>query len=148
MCFVGTINVRANVLDEINIMGSEIQLFEGEESAVDDKEQAAADQSTMCTALFGDPTVEGQTAYYLQVALNLLKYVGIICCIALTVVEFMKAVIADNKEMLKPLGKKAFSRLCYAVALFFLPIITSFILKKFVATKKAIRENGFLLYRV
>ena len=83
----------------------------------------------MCDSLFGDPANENDTAHYLQVALDVIKYSGIIACIALTIVEFAKAVIGDDKDMLKPLTQKMFNRMVYAVVLFFLPIITEVILR-------------------
>lgn len=83
----------------------------------------------MCDSLFGDPNNSHDTAHYLQVALDVIKYSGIIACISLTIVEFAKAVIGDNKEMLKPLSQKLFTRMIYVVVLFFLPIITEVILR-------------------
>lgn len=90
------------------------------------------DQFTnMCNSLFGDPNDPSKkdTAYFLQVALDVVKYSGIIACVALTIVDFAKAVIGDDKDMLKPLSQKMFNRMIYAVILFFLPIITEVLLR-------------------
>ena len=89
-----------------------------------------------CTHLLGDPEDDGtisgtgtpSLAYSLQKALHIIKYVGIILCIVLTSVDFAKALFTNDKDMLKPLSKKAFSRLVYVVMLFFLPIIVKTLL--------------------
>ena len=81
-----------------------------------------------CTSLLGKPTNEGDPAYYLQKGLDIIKYLGVILCIVLTIVDFAKAIFSNDKDMLKPLSKKALSRLIYAVLLFFLPIIVKTLL--------------------
>ena len=81
-----------------------------------------------CNNLLGNPKTKGSVAYYLQMALDIIKYVGIVLCIVLTIVDFAKALFGDDKEMYKPLSKKAFSRLIYAVMLFLLPYIVSMVL--------------------
>ena len=86
------------------------------------------DYKKQCNALFGDPTKTGSVAYYLQFILDIIKYAGIILCIFLTIVDFAKALLGDDKDMHKALSKKAFSRLIYAVMLFFLPIIVKVLL--------------------
>lgn len=82
-----------------------------------------------CDSLFGDPEKKGTLAYYLQFALDVIKYVGIVLCVVLTVVDFAKALLSEEKELYKPLAKKAFQRLMYAVCLFFLPIIVKLLLE-------------------
>ena len=84
--------------------------------------------STQCKALFGDPSKSGTVAYYLQFILDVIKYAGIVLCIFLTIVDFAKALLGDDKDMPKSLTKKAISRLIYAVLLFFLPIIVKALL--------------------
>lgn len=81
-----------------------------------------------CRALFGDPNKAGDFAYYLQIILDVIKYAGIVLCIVLTVVDFFKALLGDDKELYKPLTKKMFARFFYAVALFFLPAIVKTLL--------------------
>lgn len=91
-------------------------------------------EDPQCKYLLGDPANDGSIsgtpspAYYLQKALDIIKYVGIILCITLTSVDFAKALFTNDKDMLKPLSKKALSRLVYVVMLFFLPIIVKTLL--------------------
>ena len=89
---------------------------------------SATEVDNNCKALFGDPEAKGDLAYYMQKGLDIIKYLGIVLCIVLTIVDFAKALFSNDKDMLKPLSKKAFSRLIYAVLLFFLPIIIKVLL--------------------
>ena len=88
----------------------------------------AAGLSQTCNSLFGNPQNKGTVAYYLQLALDIMKYLGIILCIVLTIVDFVKALFGEDKDMLKSLSKKGLKRIFYAVALFFLPIIVKTLL--------------------
>lgn len=85
--------------------------------------EVLANVSAECKSMFGNPNTEGSLAYYLQMILDIIKYAGIVLCIFLTIVDFAKALLGDDKEMYKPLTKTAFARLAYAVMLFFLPAI-------------------------
>lgn len=76
----------------------------------------------------GDPKTTGSVAYYLQTALDIIKYAGIVLCIVLTIYEFAKAILSEDKDILKPLVKKAFTRLVLVAMLFFLPIIVDLLL--------------------
>lgn len=109
-----------------SLSSGEVSLFAGG--------MTESEASNTCKHLFGDPTDDGyisgtpSLAYYLQKALDIIKYLGIVICIVLTIVDFAKALFSNDKDMLKPLSKKAISRLIYAVILFFLPIIVKTLL--------------------
>ena len=85
-------------------------------------------QGAQCQALLGDPSQNGSVAYYLQMALDIIKYLGIIFCIVLTTMDFFKAILGEDKDMTKNLSTKALQRVFYTVLLFFLPIIIKFLL--------------------
>ena len=89
---------------------------------------AAISYTEKCDALLGDPNKVGTVAYYLQIMLDVIKYAGIVLCIVLTIVDFTKAILGEEKDMYKSLAKKAFARLMYAVVLFFLPTIVKTLL--------------------
>lgn len=93
-----------------------------------DVQSFAGNTAQNCRALFGDPSKAGDFAYYLQIILDVIKYAGIVLCIVLTVVDFFKALLGEDKELYKPLTKKMFTRFFYAVALFFLPAIVKTLL--------------------
>lgn len=111
--FIGlsTVSAQENALELIPNSG-EVQLL------------ASAD----CNSMFGNPNKDGTLAYYLQLILDVVKYAGIVLCILLTIVDFFKALLGDDKEMYKPLSKTAMTRLAYAVMLFFLPAVIRTIL--------------------
>ncbi|MBE6148449.1 MAG: hypothetical protein E7167_03025 [Firmicutes bacterium] len=90
--------------------------------------EVLANVSAECKSMFGNPNEDGTLAYYLQMILDIIKYAGIVLCILLTIVDFAKALLGDDKEMYKPLAKTAFTRLAYAVMLFFLPMVVKTIL--------------------
>ena len=93
-----------------------------------DDPNAGTEKDPQCSSLFGDPNNKKDLAWYLQLALDIIKYVGIVLCIVLTIVDFAKALLGEEKEMYKPLAKKAILRMVYAVCLFFLPIFVKTIL--------------------
>lgn len=62
-------------------------------------------------------------AYYLQLALNIMKYVGVILCITLTVVDFFKELLSEDKDGYKKVINRAIKRLVFAVIIFILPIL-------------------------
>lgn len=84
--------------------------------------------SDNCNALFGDPNKAGDFAYYLQIILDIIKYAGIVLCIVLSVVDWFKALLGEDKDMYKPLVKKMAARIFYAIALWFLPVIVEVLL--------------------
>ena len=88
----------------------------------------AGDNAQNCKALFGNPDKAGDFAYYLQIILDVIKYAGIVLCIVLSVVDWFKALLGEDKEMYKPLAKKMAARVFYAVALWFLPAIVKTLL--------------------
>lgn len=88
----------------------------------------AGDNAKKCTALFGDPNKAGDFAYYLQIILDIMKYAGIVLCIVLSVVDWFKALLGEDKDMYKPLAKKMAARVFYAVGLWFLPAIVKTLL--------------------
>jgi hypothetical protein len=81
-----------------------------------------------CDAIFGNPGTPGTVAYYIQLVLNIIKYVGVVLVIVLTVVDFVKALLGEEKDMYKPLARKAIKRTIYAVLLFLMPSIVKGIL--------------------
>ena len=133
--FIFILGVKeVNAMNTSDVYGGSVSYFAGEALTPDGTHSGSCEEradTDNCAALLGDPADDGtcsgknhgSLAYYLQKGLDIIKYIGIILCIVLTTVDFFKALLSNDKDMLKPLSKKAFSRLIYAVALFFLPII-------------------------
>lgn len=89
-----------------------------------------ANEQTCKESFLGDPndSVKKQPAYYLQIILDIIKYLGIVICIVLTCFEFFKALFSEDTDAMKPLVKKAFTRLILVAMLFFLPIIVKMLM--------------------
>lgn len=117
-CFVT--KVEAKVVPNVNYVSSSITLDNGISRNV-----MLADR---CDSLLGDPSDEGDPAYWLQLIFNAMKYFAIIALFALVTLDFFKALVADDKDAIKKAGQKAAKRLIYCVLVFFLPIIVEFLM--------------------
>ncbi len=82
--------------------------------------------SDACTSVFGDPGNKEYPAYWFQWILNVMKYVAIFALLVFTTIDFVKALIASDKDALKKAGGTAAKRFIYCVLIFFLPIIVDF----------------------
>ena len=85
----------------------------------------------------GDETCEGflgkkddttSPAYYLHYALLVIRYLGIILAMALSVIDFFKAIFSQDKDLLKKATMTAVKRVIFAVIIFFIPIVLEFLL--------------------
>lgn len=89
------------------------------------------DGSGKCQAILGDPEDVDCPAYWLQWVLDVMKYIAIAALIALSMVDFIKATVSNDKDALKKAGVTATKRFFFAVILFFLPIIVDFVMGLF-----------------
>ncbi len=105
----GTINVNASSLSLFN--HNEIKLL-------DDG-----------CGLLGDPEKEGSMAYYAQTAFNVFKYAGLVAVLVLTIKDFAQGIFSSDRELPKNLAKTMLTRFMLAAFLFFLPSLSSLILK-------------------
>lgn len=83
-----------------------------------------------CPAL-GDPTNSQYPAYWLQEALNIMRYIAIVALLVLVTIDFVKAVASNDKDALKKAGSTAIKRFIYCVLLFFVPTIISLVMNLF-----------------
>ena len=74
--------------------------------------------------LFGDPTNPDNIAFYLQELFNIIRFLGPILVILVTILDLVK-VTAEQKQdgELKKIGIKTLKRVIYAVILFALPTL-------------------------
>lgn len=96
--------------------------------------------SSSCDSIFGSPepypagcnAKAGECtfypAYYIQIALNIIKYLAIVLCVVLTIFDFVSALVKDEKDVMKPLVNKTMIRLICVIALFFLPMIVKLVM--------------------
>jgi hypothetical protein len=115
--FLININVRASVLEKINVKNDLVRVV-------------VSAENENCPA-FGDPNIETDPAYWIQWILNLMKYMAIIALLVLVISDFLKALVENDKDALKKAGSKALKRFIYCVLLFFLPTIISLIMTMF-----------------
>lgn len=115
--FLININVRASVLEKINVKNDLVRVV-------------VSAENENCPA-FGDPNIKTDPAYWIQWILNLMKYMAIIALLVLVISDFLKALVENDKDALKKAGSKALKRFIYCVLLFFLPTIISLIMTMF-----------------
>lgn len=82
-------------------------------------------------AAFGDPGVSGTPAYWMQQALEIMKYIGIIALFVLTTIDFINALAQNDKDALKKASNTAIKRFIYCILLFFTPMIVEFLMSLF-----------------
>lgn len=88
-------------------------------------------QGSDCQSYFGDPSDIDCPAYWMQWILNIIKYVAIAALLVLSTVDFIKALVSNDKDALKKAGVTTVKRFIFCVLLFFLPIIVDFIMSLF-----------------
>ena len=76
--------------------------------------------------------IQGKLGDYLTKIFSIMKYLGIVLCVGMTIYEFVKALLDSDKEVMNKLVKKAFTRLILVAALFFLPLFVNLLVSIFV----------------
>lgn len=87
-----------------------------------------------CDTLLGDPTIPSHPAYWIQKGLDIIKYVAILSLLGLSIADFAKAIISNDKDAVKKAGVKSLKRFVYCTIIFFLPILINFVLEIFELT--------------
>lgn len=87
-----------------------------------------------CTGLFGSVTQKpeagkaGSLAFYISFVFRIIKYIGIIILVVLSVMDFTGALASHDDEQLKKAMNKVLVRLALCIALFLLPILIDLIM--------------------
>ncbi len=76
--------------------------------------------------------IKGTLGQYLTKIFSIMKYLGIVLCVGMTIYEFVKALLDSDKEVMNKLVKKAFTRLILVAVLFFLPLFVNLLVSIFV----------------
>ena len=87
---------------------------------------SVANAARKCSSLLGSTTPVGgeyQPAYYVNLAFQALKYICIVLLLGFSVVDFVKALTAEDPAALKNASKKSGRRVIYLILLFFLPTL-------------------------
>lgn len=76
-----------------------------------------------CESIF-----KGNIQKYIEKIFSLMKYAGIILCIGLSIYDFVKALLNNDKDSLSKITKKVFIRLILVAVLFMLPTLVNFVI--------------------
>lgn len=110
----------------------ELNAYDGTNKIVQLAETCPCQERTgKCQSYFGDPTCDGCPAYWMQWAMDLIKYIAIGALLLLVTMDFFKALVQNDKDALKKAGTNAMKRFIYCVLIFFLPMIIEFIMSLF-----------------
>jgi K+-transporting ATPase A subunit len=81
-----------------------------------------------CSGYLGSPSNPKETAYWIQVALNVMRYIAIILLIVMSSFDYIKAVVAQDNDALKKANMTFIKRLAFCVIIFFVPVVVKFIM--------------------
>ena len=87
---------------------------------------ASTNNQETCDYVLGPINDKNSLAHFLQDVFNLIKYAGPVLCIALSVIEFIKAIASQDKDALIKATQRTLKRLIYALILFFIPGLINF----------------------
>ena len=79
-------------------------------------------------AIFGSPSNSNDTAYWIDMALNVMKYIGIVMLLAYSIIDFVKAITEQDNGSIQKAAKRTGKRIIYVVLLFFVPIIVNYLM--------------------
>lgn len=123
--FSFSLNVNASVIENDNIIATT-----SIKNNFTRNISVAVTESDECTGL-GNPKYSQYPAYWLQEALNIMRYVAIVALLVLVTIDFVKAVASNDKDALKKAGSTAIKRFIYCVLLFFVPIVIKIVMTMF-----------------
>lgn len=86
------------------------------------------DGEETCEGFLGKKDDNTSPAYYLHLALLLIRYLGIILALVFSVIDFFKAIYSQDKDLLKKAALTAVKRVVFAVLIFFIPTVLEFVL--------------------
>lgn len=75
-----------------------------------------------CDGVFDKEVIE-----FLQQMFNVFKYAAPLLCLALSIVDFIKATASQDKDALKKAAQMTGKRIIYAIILFFVPMLINFL---------------------
>lgn len=81
-----------------------------------------------CKGFLGDPSSPNAPAYYLVLAFKIIKYLAIVLVLVMSIIDFVKATISQDKDLLKKATLTAGKRLVFAILIFFLPTLLNYLL--------------------
>ena len=104
-----------------------VELLDTGEKTVELAKYNSDKEKKNCEGLFGDPDDDESFAHLLQIAFTIMKFAGPLLCIIFSSIEFVKAVVADDKDALTKATKKSITRVVLALVMFFVPVLVDFL---------------------
>ena len=104
---------------------------ETEENTDTENTDTEDDKGMSCDFLWGDPDDPNDPAYWVQWALDLIKYLAIIALLLLSTIDFVKAFISQDRDAINHALTTSAKRAIFAVMIFFLPILVELIMTLF-----------------
>ncbi len=84
-----------------------------------------------CYGLLGPTSDPNAPAYWLQKALQVIRYAGIAALFIFSTIDFVKAIVNQDNDALRKAISTTVKRFIYAILIFFVPILTENILRFF-----------------
>ncbi|MFI3260466.1 MAG: hypothetical protein R3Y13_01985 [bacterium] len=76
-----------------------------------------------CSSLLGSPSSPKDTAYYIQMILDIMKYIGIVATLVLSVLDYVKAVSSSDCDAMKRANSSTVKRIIFLIILFIFPSV-------------------------
>lgn len=74
-----------------------------------------------CEGTLGSPDDPDSLAYFLQEIFNIFKFAAPLLVLVMTIIDFIKAITSQDKDMIFKVAKKTGIRIVLAIVLFFVP---------------------------
>ena len=81
-----------------------------------------------CQYILGDPSKEGDFAYYLDMTFRFIKFLAPVILIVMSIIDYVKVIATSDADALKKVNKKTITRIIFTLLIFVLPILISLIL--------------------
>ena len=120
-------NVHA--LEKIDYTNNNIEKMDLSDNILfPDEDDSDEDVEVNCEYILGDPNNPKSFAYLIQKIFDYMKIIGPILVIILSGYDFAKNALNSDADKMKKATSKLVTRLLCAIGLFFVPILTSFVI--------------------
>lgn len=87
-----------------------------------------ANYPNKCQYILGDPSKEGDFAYYLDMTFRFIKFLAPVILIVMSMIDYIKVISTSDADALKKVNRKTITRIIFTLLIFVLPILISIIL--------------------
>ncbi|MBR5662909.1 MAG: hypothetical protein IKX00_04630 [Bacilli bacterium] len=93
-----------------------------------DTSSDSSNAKNQCQKILGDPSKAGDFAYYLDKTFKFIKFLAPLILIVVSIIDYVKVIASSDADLISKTNKKTIIRLIFALLLFMLPIIISYLL--------------------